>query len=217
MPRSSLIARRSSLQPVRFTFQTPPTTGRRPAIFLDRDGVINERIMHGYVTNWHEFQLIKDAEGVLRELARLRLPILVISNQSGVGKGLLSRRVLQEVTRRFVAALGRRGARIDGVYYCPHRPDEGCPCRKPKPGMLLQAAVDWRIDLAGSVMVGDTASDVEAAQAAGCRSILLARPEAPGRGAFGLKPSEGPAIHSLSELPGCAAARLGRSSLKPSL
>jgi D-glycero-D-manno-heptose 1,7-bisphosphate phosphatase len=160
-------------QSLRFLFAAPPSIGRRPAIFLDRDGVINERIINGYVTEWLQFRFIEGAEQALRDLARLRLPILLISNQSGVGKGLVSRSALEQITRRFVAGLERRGARIDGVYYCPHRPDEGCPCRKPKPGLLLQAARDWRIDLPASVMVGDTTSDVEAAQAAGCRGILI--------------------------------------------
>jgi D-glycero-D-manno-heptose 1,7-bisphosphate phosphatase len=173
---------------IRYFFRSPPAAGRRPAIFLDRDGVINERIINGYVAHWREFRFIEGAEQALRDLARLRLPILVISNQSGVRKGLVSRRALHEITKRFVGALERRGGRIDGVYYCPHRPGDGCPCRKPKPGLLLRAARDWRIALGASVMIGDAASDIEAARAAGCRSILLgSAPESgdvqhPGRG-----------------------------------
>jgi D-glycero-D-manno-heptose 1,7-bisphosphate phosphatase len=162
-------------QSLRFLLTTPPSTLRRPAIFLDRDGVINERIVDGYVTNWQEFRFVEGALSVLRDLARLRLPILVISNQSGVGKGLVSRSSLRQITERFVAAMERRGARIDGVYYCPHRTEEGCPCRKPKPGLLLAAARDWRIDLGASVMIGDAITDVQAAQAAGCRGILVHR------------------------------------------
>lgn len=169
-------------QSLRFLFATPSRAGRRPAIFLDRDGVINERIVDGYVTNWHEFRLLDGADRMIRDLARLRLPILVVSNQSGVAKGLISRRVLRQITQRFVAALGRHGGRIDGVYYCPHRPDEGCRCRKPQPGLLLAAAHDWRINLAASIVIGDTTSDVQAARAAGCRSILLDQAERPPAG-----------------------------------
>jgi D-glycero-D-manno-heptose 1,7-bisphosphate phosphatase len=164
------------LAPIRFIRRTRPFARRRAAIFLDRDGVINERIVNGYVTAWHEFRFIEDVESALRDIARLRLPILVVSNQSGVNKGLLRRRILEQITNRFVADIERHGGRIDGVYYCPHRPDEGCPCRKPKPGLLLQAAADWRIDLPASVMVGDAATDIEAAQRAGCRSVLFGGP-----------------------------------------
>lgn len=160
-------------QSFRLLFTAPPSVGRRPALFLDRDGVINERVLDGYVTNWQEFRFIEGAVSALRDLARLRLPILVISNQSGVGRGRVSRGALRHITQRFVAYLERCGGRIDGVYYCPHRPDEDCPCRKPKPGLLLQAARDWRIDLGASVMIGDTVTDVQAAQSAGCKSILI--------------------------------------------
>ena len=160
-------------QSLRFLFTAPPVTGRRPAIFLDRDGVINERIINGYVTEWLQFHFVEGAEQAVRDLARLRVPILVVSNQSGVGRGQVTHSALEQITRRFVARLERRGARIDGAYYCPHRPDEGCPCRKPLPGLLLQAARDWRVDLPASVMIGDAATDVQAAQAAGCRSILI--------------------------------------------
>lgn len=209
---------------LRFLFAAPPSIGRRPAIFLDRDGVINERIINGYVTTWHEFRFTKGAEQALRDLARLRLPILVISNQSGVGRGQVTLSALEQITRRFVAALERRGARIDGVYYCPHRPDEGCPCRKPKPGLLLEAARDWRIDLPASVMVGDTTSDTEAAQAAGCQGILIDSGasemdscRAPHREADSrLRGSDEAArpifvVHEISDLPPLVGRLVGRS------
>ncbi len=203
----------SITQPIRFFFATPPTGGRRrPAIFLDRDGVINERIINGYVTNWLQFRFIDGAEHALRDLGRLRLPILVVSNQSGVGKGLVTRRALEQITRRFVAAIERRRGRIDGVYYCPHRPDEGCACRKPKPGLLLKAARDWRLDLGASVTVGDTTSDIEAAQAAGCRSIFVI-PATPS--GHVMSASSGPTpetfdIPTITELPDQVARLLGR-------
>ena len=201
-------------QSLRFLFTAPPSIGRRPAIFLDRDGVINERIVDGYVTNWQEFRFVDSAVSVLRDLARLRVPTLVISNQSGVGRGLVSRGTLRQITQRFVAALERRGGRIDGVYYCPHRPDEGCPCRKPRPGLLFRAARDWRIDLGASVMIGDTVGDVQAAQAAGCRSILID----PGSAAVAsgtaplVEPRPEPIIiHGLTQVPQLVGQLLGRS------
>jgi len=201
-------------QSLRLLFNTPPATGRRPAIFLDRDGVINERIADGYVTNWHEFRFVDGAMRVLRDLARLRLPILVISNQSGVGKGLLGRGALRQITERFVAALERRGARIDGVYYCPHRPEEGCPCRKPKPGLLLQAARDWRIALGASVMVGDAATDIQAAEAAGCRGILIDSSEpgsAPRIAPFAEPGLEPTFVENLAQVPQAVAHLRDRS------
>jgi len=199
---------------IRFLFATPCPGVRRPAIFLDRDGVINERIINGYVTEWLQFRFIEGAEQALRDLARLRIPILVVSNQSGVGRGQVTRSALAQITRRFVAELERRGTRIDGVYYCPHRPDEGCPCRKPKPGLLLQAARDWRINLGASVMIGDAVTDVQAAQAAGCRSMLI--DSGPVDAASGLTPCWEPQfkpvlVRDLAQVPQVVARLLGRS------
>ncbi|HEV2382029.1 MAG TPA: HAD family hydrolase [Terriglobia bacterium] len=164
----------SSLTPIRYAFRAPYLYGRRrPGIFFDRDGVINERILGGYVTHWTGFHFIDGMVPVLRRLSRLHLPIIVVSNQSGVGKGLLSQRSLRQITSRFVDLLARHGARIDAVYYCPHTDEQGCTCRKPKPGLLLRAAGDYRIDLGRSIMIGDEPRDMEAAAAAGCRGILL--------------------------------------------
>jgi D-glycero-D-manno-heptose 1,7-bisphosphate phosphatase len=196
---------------LRFLFRELPAHGRRPAIFLDRDGVINERIVDGYVSAWHEFCFLQDAQIALRETARLRLPVLVVSNQSGVGRGLVARQALREITRRFVESVERHGGRIDGVYYCPHRPDEDCPCRKPKPGLLLQAARDWRIDLLASVMVGDTESDIEAARRAGCRSILLEAQSPAVENDANLDVGATALAQRVAELPILIARLLGRS------
>jgi D-glycero-D-manno-heptose 1,7-bisphosphate phosphatase len=209
MNSSSLSGRPAG--PIRFLFGKPPAGGgRRAGILLDRDGVINHRIVNGYVTRWQEFRFIEGAECALRDLTRLRAPILVISNQSGVGRGVVSRSALEQITRRFEAALERRSAYIDGVYYCPHRPEEGCVCRKPKPGMLLQAARDWRIDLAASVMVGDSATDVEAARAAGCQSILL-DPNLAAEQIQSTRPLDQPLLsRGVAELPVLIASLLAR-------
>ncbi|HEY6292109.1 MAG TPA: HAD family hydrolase [Terriglobia bacterium] len=168
----------SSLKPVSFfspppSFSSPRVRQRRPAIFFDRDGVINQRIVGGYVTSWSEFRFLDGMIPVLRDLSRLKLPIIVVSNQAGVGKGLMSRFALGAITERFVSELARRGARMDAVYYCPHAPEQACPCRKPQPGLLLRAARDWRIDLSRSVLVGDSLRDIEAASAVDCRGILF--------------------------------------------
>jgi D-glycero-D-manno-heptose 1,7-bisphosphate phosphatase len=158
---------------IAFRFGDPPPRATRPAIFLDRDGVINERIVGGYVTSWGQFRFLEGSIAMLRELGRFKLPLIVVSNQAGVGKGLMSRANLARITERFVSRLRRAGASIAAVYYCPHTADAGCRCRKPRPGLLLQAARDWRIDLGHSILIGDSPSDIEAARAAGCRSILF--------------------------------------------
>jgi D-glycero-D-manno-heptose 1,7-bisphosphate phosphatase len=164
----------SSLTPIRYAFRTSPLCGRRrPGIFFDRDGVINERIRGGYVTHWTEFRFLEGIVPVLRRLSRLHLPMIVVSNQSGINRGLLGQRSLRQITSRFVDLLARHGARIDAAYYCPHTDEQACSCRKPKPGMLLQAARDYRIDLTRSVLIGDEPRDMEAAAAAGCGGILL--------------------------------------------
>src|ERR1051326_4796328 len=108
------------LHPLKMAFRGPDCPAGRPAIFLDRDGVINERIWAGYVTHWSEFRFIDGIVPALRLLNRLHLPVIVISNQSGVGKGLMGERTLRHITTRFVNLLARHGARIDAVYYCPH-------------------------------------------------------------------------------------------------
>ena len=145
------------------------------AIFLDRDGVINRRIMDGYVTRLAEFEFLPDAIPGIRALAGLGRPIIVVSNQAGVAKGLVTVRVLEQVTTWFVDEVVGGGGRIDAVYYCPHAPAENCRCRKPKPGLLLRAAEDFGVDLSQSVMIGDTVSDAEAATNAGARALLLQR------------------------------------------
>ncbi len=167
---------------IRMLFSAPPPPAHVPALFLDRDGVINERIAGGYVTDWADFRFMPGITEALRALSSLALPVIVVSNQAGVGKGLLTAGKLADITRRFVEALDRSRARIDAVYYCPHTPAAGCPCRKPRPGLLEAAAVDWNLDLGSSVLVGDSASDAAAAQAAGCQAITLSSEPPPAAG-----------------------------------
>ena len=155
-----------------------PMTSRRlrgGAIFLDRDGVINRRIPDGYVTRLSEFEFLPDAIAGIRALARLGRPIIVVSNQAGVAKGLVSVRALEQITAWFVGEAAAADGRIDAVYYCPHAPGDACECRKPKPGLFLQAASDFGVELGQSVMIGDSASDAEAATNAGVRAIIVER------------------------------------------
>ncbi len=154
-------------------FGAPQRDGGRPAIFLDRDGLINQRRYGGYIRNWEEFEFLPGIKAVLQQLSTLGLPMIVVSNQAGVGKGIVERGELDRMTVGFVEALREAGARIDAVYYCPHLVETNCDCRKPRSGLLEQAARDWGIDLPRSVVVGDSLTDVEAARNAHCRAVLL--------------------------------------------
>jgi D-glycero-D-manno-heptose 1,7-bisphosphate phosphatase len=148
-----------------------------PAIFMDRDGVINCRRPNDYVLNFSQFVFVPGIRAALKQLASLRLPIIVISNQAAVGKGLLDHGGLEEISARMHQALLGDGTTLTAAYYCPHRQEENCSCRKPRPGLLHRAAGDFGIDLKRSIFIGDSDSDVEAAWAAGVSPILF-RPEA---------------------------------------
>ncbi|HEY4723345.1 MAG TPA: D-glycero-beta-D-manno-heptose 1,7-bisphosphate 7-phosphatase, partial [Anaerolineae bacterium] len=144
----------------------------RPAIFLDRDGVIN-RNRPDHVKCWAEFEFMPGALQALRQLARLSWPLVVVSNQAIIGRGLANRQTVDEIHANMVFAIQEARGRVDAVLYCPHRPDEHCDCRKPQPGLLLQAAEHLHLDLARSYLIGDAETDVQAAQAAGCQAILV--------------------------------------------
>ncbi|MCL4507635.1 MAG: D-glycero-beta-D-manno-heptose 1,7-bisphosphate 7-phosphatase [Chloroflexi bacterium] len=148
---------------------TPATS---PAIFLDRDGVIN-RNRADYVKCWEEFEFLPGALQALQRLSWLGWPIVVVSNQSAIGRGIVSRDTVDDIHRRMRLAVEEVGGRIDVVLYCPHRPDENCECRKPNPGLLTHAAQMLNINLERSFMIGDALSDVDAARSAGCRPILV--------------------------------------------
>jgi D-glycero-D-manno-heptose 1,7-bisphosphate phosphatase len=143
-----------------------------PAVFLDRDGVINVN-RPDHVKCWAEFEFLPGALEALARLAALGLPVIVVTNQAIVNRGMVPQRMVDEINCRMAAEIVRAGGRIDAVVYCPHRPEEACQCRKPQPGLLLEAARRYRLDLRRSVLVGDALSDIEAGQAAGCQTILV--------------------------------------------
>ena len=142
------------------------------AVFLDRDGVINEN-RQDYVKTWDEFIFMPRALESLGLLAYSEFFVVVVSNQSAIHRGLVSSAMVEEINCRMVNQVKKTGARIDGVYYCPHIPSEACHCRKPLPGLFLRAAEDMQIDLERSYCVGDKLTDVAAGKAAGCRNILV--------------------------------------------
>jgi D-glycero-D-manno-heptose 1,7-bisphosphate phosphatase len=143
------------------------------AILIDRDGVINCRRASDYVLDWSQFVFVDGIREALRELASLNLPMILISNQSAVGRGLLRDVELEDITQRMWKTLEQDGTLLSAAYFCPHRPDEKCSCRKPQPGLLKQAAADFGIDLSRSVLIGDSDADVKAAQAVGCHPVLF--------------------------------------------
>ena len=158
---------------LRFDYSNGRKIAKGPAIFLDRDGVINRRRPNDYVLDFSQFEFVLGIRAALKQLSELRLPMIVISNQAAVGKGLLDAAGLEEITVRMRELLLEDGVVLMAAYYCPHRQDENCACRKPKPGLLLQAAGDLAIELKRSVFVGDSESDVEAARAVGVSPILF--------------------------------------------
>lgn len=143
---------------------------------LDRDGVINRNLEAG-IRSLDEFEFLPGALEGLAMLARAGAIVAVVTNQANLGRGVLRREDLDAIHAHMLATIERAGGRVDALYHCPHTPEEGCLCRKPLPGMLLQAARDLGFPLASAWMVGDHARDVEAARHAGCRVILVSDDE----------------------------------------
>ena len=144
----------------------------KPAIFLDRDGVIVEN-RADYVKTIEEAEFLPGALAALAWAAQFDCLFVVASNQSAVGRGRLTLATLSIINAHLHRAIVAAGGRMDGWYMCPHLPEDDCDCRKPKPGMLRNAAADLGIDLPASVMIGDAVSDVQAGHAAGTHAILV--------------------------------------------
>lgn len=142
------------------------------AIFLDRDGVLIEN-RPDYVKTWAEVEIFPHTFAAMKKLASLGRPIVMVTNQSAVGRGIITSAWVDEVHRRLIAEVEANGGRIDAVYFCPHHPQEICACRKPLPGMLQQAAREWDLDLTASFLVGDAISDMETVRAVGGQGILV--------------------------------------------
>jgi D-glycero-D-manno-heptose 1,7-bisphosphate phosphatase len=147
------------------------TDGQRPAVFLDRDGTLIEDV--GYPRDPEAVRLVHGAVEALTAFRLAGFALVVVSNQSGIGRGFVTQDEADAVHGRFVQELRARGVEPDDVRYCPHSPEEACTCRKPAAGLLLASARELRIDLARSFMIGDRAADAEAGRAAGCRTIVL--------------------------------------------
>lgn len=151
---------------------------KKAAVFLDRDGTINEQM--GYINHISRFVLLPGVGQAIRRLNDQRIPVVVVTNQSGLARGYFPDSLLDEVNSRMDAELARDGAHIDGLFICPHHPEaqkekyrQTCNCRKPKTGLLEQAAAELNLDLSRSFMVGDRWSDLKCGSTAGATPILV--------------------------------------------
>ncbi|MDO8586704.1 MAG: D-glycero-beta-D-manno-heptose 1,7-bisphosphate 7-phosphatase [Armatimonadota bacterium] len=141
------------------------------AVFLDRDGVINEN-REDYVKSLDELRFLPGVIGAIGRLTAAGFRVVVVSNQQGVAKGVIRPEALDEIDQALASELSAIGSRVGGVYYCPHLQQDNCACRKPKPGLLFKAASDMGFDVTRSILVGDSPKDVQAGRAAGCKTIL---------------------------------------------
>lgn len=155
---------------------------KQKAIFLDRDGTINKYV--GFLRDIHEFELIEGVAEAIKKINASGYLAIIVTNQPVIARGEVSTAELQEIHNKMETLLGKEGAYVNAIYYCPHHPHKGyvgeiteykieCECRKPKPGMLLKAAKDFNIDLSQSWMVGDGENDIKAGLKAGCKSVLI--------------------------------------------
>lgn len=155
---------------------------KQKAVFLDRDGTINKYV--GFLRDIDQFELIDGISDAIKKINQSGYLAIVVSNQPVIARGEVTLEELQQIHNKMETLLGQDGAYLDAIYYCPHHPDKGfegerpeykidCDCRKPKPGMLFKAAADYNIDLTRSWMIGDSANDMKAGQAAGCHLVYL--------------------------------------------
>ena len=152
--------------------------GKKQAVFLDRDGTIN--VEKNYLHKVEDFEFIPGAPEAIKNLKDGGFLVIVVSNQAGIARGYFDEAAVEKLHQHIQVELAAYGTSIDAFYFCPHHPDEGlgaykvlCDCRKGNPGMLLQAAREYDVDLERSFMVGDKLADLEAGQRAGCQSILV--------------------------------------------
>ena len=144
------------------------------AVILDRDGVLNEKPMKAqYVKTWDEFKWLPGAIEAIRLIKKAGFAVIIITNQAGVGRGMMTESELLEIHEQMKATLAENGVFVDAIYYCPHGWDNGCDCRKPKPGMLFQAQHDFHLDLSRTFFIGDDIRDQQAGEAAGCKTLLV--------------------------------------------
>jgi histidinol-phosphate phosphatase family protein len=142
---------------------------KQKAVFIDRDGVINLN-RDDYVKSWAEFEFIPGAKDAIQHINETDFLLIIITNQSPIGRGIFTQETLDGIHKKMLEELFEHGGYVDAIYFCPHKPDDNCNCRKPKSGLILDAANDFKIDLPSSWMLGDSDSDIAAGSAAGCKT-----------------------------------------------
>lgn len=146
----------------------------KKVIFLDRDGVINKKPPKGdYVRSWDAFSFLPGAIEGMQLLTKNNYDVFIITNQPGIGRGMMTKETVEDINTQFLNRCKKEGIIIKKIYYCPHSWEENCQCRKPKPGMLLQAAKEYHFDISNVVFIGDDERDKQAGDAAGCQTILM--------------------------------------------
>jgi D-glycero-D-manno-heptose 1,7-bisphosphate phosphatase len=145
---------------------------KQPALFLDRDGVFIENKAN-YVRSWADVEFFPQALAALAGIREIPYKIIVVTNQSAVGRGIISLETAVSLNNRILDVVRKANGRIDASYLCPAKPGTDDPCRKPRPGMLLQAAQEHNLDLSQSYMIGDALTDIQAGQAAGVKQAIL--------------------------------------------
>lgn len=145
---------------------------KSPALFIDRDGTIIKQIDGHYISSIEQIELIENIFPAILMLQNEGYLIIIVTNQAGINKGILSNEQVDEINQHIIQLLKKQGIDISAVYVCPHKPDEQCKCRKPQPGLLLKAAKEYNIDLENSIMIGDTDKDTEAGLNAGLKKVI---------------------------------------------
>jgi len=143
-----------------------------PALFIDRDGTIIKQIDGEYISSINQIELIETIFPAILMLQNEGYLIIMVTNQAGINKGILSKEQVDEINQHIIQSLKRQGIEVSAVYVCPHRTDEKCKCRKPEPGLLLKAAEEHNIDLGNSVIIGDSEKDTEAGLKAGLKKVI---------------------------------------------
>jgi D-glycero-D-manno-heptose 1,7-bisphosphate phosphatase len=145
----------------------------RKAVFLDRDGVINKEV--SYLSNPKNFVFIEGSIEALKILKQKGFFLIVVTNQAGIARGYFTEETLKTIHNKMIKILKQHGIELDDIYYCPHHPDftGPCDCRKPNPGMIIEAKLKHNINLADSYLVGDTLNDIQTGKAANCKTVLV--------------------------------------------
>ena len=145
-----------------------------PAIFLDRDGVIIQN-RENYVRCWNDVEFLPTSLQALKQLSQTSFKIIIVTNQSIIGRDIITMEQAEAINQRIIEEITYAGGRVDGTYICPHIPDDHCFCRKPLPGLFLQAADALSIDLPASTMIGDALTDIQAGSAVGIKTLILVK------------------------------------------